>query len=646
VTAAFRLGIDFGTSNTVSVLCWPDGRVKPLLFDGSPLLPSAVFLDDAGRLLVGRDAQLSARADPSRFEPNPKRGIDGGAVLLGEVEVPMPQVVAAVLRRVRVEADRVTGAAARETCLTHPASWGRPRRQVLLDAAVAAGLGEVRLVSEPIAAAGYFLRHSSTPVPPGRSIVVYDLGAGTFDVSVVRRDPAGFTVLASDGLPDVGGLDIDAALVGYFGAVYGVRQPENWQRLEQPGTAADRRARRQLWEDVRAAKELLSRSGSTVVFLNGIDVEVHLGREQLDQLATGLLRRTADLTRVAIRRAGVEVADLAGIFLVGGSSRMPLVATLLHRTIGIPPLVLEQPELVVAEGGAVALAEPAPDRRPPPRPPRLEPADPADAWPRDDHGEPDHDEPDADEPDADDGDDPGDSEEPGEVDQGESDQDQADEETDGGPGQARSGGGSSGWLWRPFIDQLALGRPWREVPFHPIVISLPSQDGYTMRAFLSNDQKATFLGDADGPLLFRSTAGLSRYLVRSDEHFLARLRGWDTVRQWVGDAAIEPDPDDRFELDLITYNLRFSPAEWIPRLLIRGRDLAAQLAIFFDLDDVSALLATGSELDRLDDILREIDRSVLGRRARRQLDTIDPSRVRAQWSRIIRHIEQAANWRD
>jgi actin-like ATPase involved in cell morphogenesis len=632
VTAAFRLGIDFGTSNTVAVLCWPDGRARPLLFDGSPLLPSAVFLDDAGRLLVGRDAQLSARADPSRFEPNPKRGIDSGAVLLGEVEVPVPRVVAAVLRRVGVEADRVIGAAARETCLTHPASWGRPRRRVLLDAAAAAGLGEVRLVPEPIAAAEYFLRHSSTPVPPGRSIVVYDLGAGTFDVSVVRREPTSFTVLASDGLPDVGGLDIDAALVGYFGAVYGVQQPENWQRLEQPRTAGDRRAHRQLWEDVRAAKELLSRSGSTVVFLNGIDVEVQLGREQLDQLATGLLRRTVDLTRVAIRRAGVEVADLAGLFLVGGSSRMPLVATLLHRTIGIPPLVLEQPELVVAEGGAAVLAEPTPIRQPPPLPPRPGSADPADSWPRDDE---DDDRDGAGEEDS--------GEEPDEVEEGD---DEVHADDGPVPAPARSGGGSAAWLWRPFIDQMTLGRPWREVPFHPIVISLPSDDGYTMRAFLRGDHAATFLGDSGGPLLFRSTEGLARYLVQADDHFLARLPGWDQVRRWVADAAIEPDTDDRFELDLITYNLRFSPAEWMPRLLIRGRDLAAQLAIFFDLDDISTLLATGSELDRLDDILREIDRSVVGRRARRQLDTIDPRRVIAQWSRIVRRIDQAARWRD
>src|SRR3954465_4676828 len=80
------LGIDFGTSNTVAVARWPDGRARPLLVDGSPLLPSAVYAEPGGELNVGRDAVHSARLDPARFEPNPKRRIDDGTVLLGEQE--------------------------------------------------------------------------------------------------------------------------------------------------------------------------------------------------------------------------------------------------------------------------------------------------------------------------------------------------------------------------------------------------------------------------------------------------------------------------------------------------------------------------------------------------------------------------------
>src|SRR5919112_3308911 len=105
----FRLGIDFGTSNTVAVLRWPDGRTRPLLFDGQPLLPSGVLLDEAGRLHVGRDAQRLAQADPARYEPNPKRRIDEPAVLLGDREVHTVDLLAAILAAVARAAVEAVG---------------------------------------------------------------------------------------------------------------------------------------------------------------------------------------------------------------------------------------------------------------------------------------------------------------------------------------------------------------------------------------------------------------------------------------------------------------------------------------------------------------------------------------------------------
>src|SRR5256885_16521525 len=106
VTSMRVLGIDFGTSNTVSMLRMPDGRLRPLLFDGGTLMPTAVYLTAEGQLLVGRDAERHARGDPSRFEPNPKRRIGDRTVLLGDRELPVPPVVAAVLGPVAAEARR------------------------------------------------------------------------------------------------------------------------------------------------------------------------------------------------------------------------------------------------------------------------------------------------------------------------------------------------------------------------------------------------------------------------------------------------------------------------------------------------------------------------------------------------------------
>src|ERR1044071_5907330 len=121
------LGVDFGTSNTVAVARWPDGRARPILVDGSPLLPSAVFAELDGTLVVGRDAVHSARIDPVRFEPNPKRRIDDGLVLLGEQEFPVVELIAAVLARVVEEWQRAVGPVAHETTLTCPATWGSTR---------------------------------------------------------------------------------------------------------------------------------------------------------------------------------------------------------------------------------------------------------------------------------------------------------------------------------------------------------------------------------------------------------------------------------------------------------------------------------------------------------------------------------------
>ncbi len=112
------LGIDFGTSNTVAVARWPDGRARPLLVDGSPLLPSAVYVEPDGQIIVGLDAVHSARLDPARFEPNPKRRIDDGSALLGDRELPVVDLIAAVLVRVADEWHRAVGPVRPEVTLT------------------------------------------------------------------------------------------------------------------------------------------------------------------------------------------------------------------------------------------------------------------------------------------------------------------------------------------------------------------------------------------------------------------------------------------------------------------------------------------------------------------------------------------------
>ncbi|GAB3844764.1 hypothetical protein ACFPIJ_56920 [Dactylosporangium cerinum] len=134
------LGIDFGTSHTVASVVFPDGRSEALLFDSSPLLASGVYADN-GKLLVGRDGERAARMNPAPYEPNPKRRIDDGVLLLGSAEIPVIEAVGAVLGRVRQEARRVLGASPSKVVLTHPAAWAQPRQSLLAAAAMSAGLG-------------------------------------------------------------------------------------------------------------------------------------------------------------------------------------------------------------------------------------------------------------------------------------------------------------------------------------------------------------------------------------------------------------------------------------------------------------------------------------------------------------------------
>jgi actin-like ATPase involved in cell morphogenesis len=350
--SGYRLAVDFGTSNTTAVVRGLDRTTRPLYFDGSPILPSAVYASVDGNLVTGQDALHLALRQPECFEPYPKQHMAEGSVLLGHREVEVVDLVAAILRRVAEESTRVAGGPPTELVLTHPEGWASARRASLVTAADRAGLPVPRLLSEPVAAAACFVREAG-PVQAGKNILVYDFGAGTFDASVVRRTADGrFEVFASEGLSDVGGLDIDELIVSHAGEVVSRDAPEQWHRLRHPRDESDRRARWQLWESARRAKEQLSRLPATYLHVPVVERNIPLGREELERLAYPVINRTVSVARRALSAADVEPGMLAGVFLVGGSSRMPLVATLLHRAFTVPPHVLEQPELVVAEGAA------------------------------------------------------------------------------------------------------------------------------------------------------------------------------------------------------------------------------------------------------------------------------------------------------
>jgi molecular chaperone DnaK len=366
-----RVAVDFGTTSTCAAAS-VDGRApQVVVVDGAPLVPSAVYVTADGTLFVGHEADRQAAMDPSRYEPHPKRRIDEAELLLGNTVLPVIGVVRAVLRRVLQEARRLAGGApVDQLVLTHPADWGAARTQKLRRCAH--GLAaDVVLVPEPVAAAVFHTQ--SHAVPDGGCLAVLDLGGGTVDASVVRRTGGGFHVLGTRGDPNFGGADIDQALLEHVGAQVADQDPEAWRRLVDGRELADRRRRRVLRQDVRGAKETLSRHTYADVPMPSPFPDAHVTRDDLERLIASPMRRTVALVAKTVADARLQPEQLVGVFLVGGSSRIPMVSRLLHERLGVVPVTLDQPETVVCRGALHAvMADPdhtaaAPSKTVPPQ---------------------------------------------------------------------------------------------------------------------------------------------------------------------------------------------------------------------------------------------------------------------------------------
>ncbi|NIH82650.1 type VII secretion-associated protein [Amycolatopsis viridis] len=369
-----RVAVDFGTSSTCVVAALNGRPPQVVVVDGQPLMSSAVYAAPDGTVFVGQEADRQAAMDPSRYEPNPKRRIDEGELLLGDRVLRVTDVVRAVLGRAVAEARRLASNAEVDLLvLTHPAEWGAVRTRLLRQAA--SGLArEVTLVPEPVAAAVF---HAATFAPeeinsdrtveistrPGATLAVLDLGGGTVDVSVVSRVSGnrGFQVLATRGDPSFGGADVDQLLLEHVGGLVSSVDPSAWRQLVEGRELTERRRRRVLRQDVRGAKETLSRHAYTDVPMPPPFADAHVTREDLERLVAAPLGRAVELTCAAIEDAGLRPKQLTAIFLVGGSSRIPMISRLIHERTGVVPTTLDQPETVVARGALLAVQK-APER--------------------------------------------------------------------------------------------------------------------------------------------------------------------------------------------------------------------------------------------------------------------------------------------
>ena len=348
------LGIDFGTTFTCAAVREGD-QVRELHLDGSTRMPSAVLLDGEN-IIVGRAAESRAPLAPECFERTPKRYMQTGdeGILLGTTYVPIARLVGAVLRAVWDEAlAQHGGRHPEETRLTHPAAWQSDRRQLLLDAAAEAGIPEPVLLPEPEAAAIFLARDDpSAALGQGSLSCVLDLGGGTFDVSVLRRTGNRFRVVGQSlGLDRTGGETFDDLLHHELGSSLG---PETWDRL-QHGDGEWLWANLELRRRVREAKEAVSKEPThPIVVPAPVSQELQVTRDGFERLIEDDVEEALDLAERALAQAGVAPSQLSAVYLVGGSSRIPLVRRRVAERFGRADRE-KDPKSVVAQG-AVAFS--------------------------------------------------------------------------------------------------------------------------------------------------------------------------------------------------------------------------------------------------------------------------------------------------
>jgi len=343
------VGIDLGTTNS-EIAVVEDGRPRVLAEAGDPILPSVVGLADDGRLLVGTAARNQWVVAPDRTVKSIKRKMGQDVkVRLGADEFTPQEISAMILRALKERAERELGVPVRKAVVTVPAFFNDSQRQATRAAGELAGLDVVRIINEPTAAALTYDPDQSR----AERILVYDLGGGTFDVSVVHTEAGVVEVLASHGDTQLGGDDFDDLLLDAVA--------DDFAEMYEVDLRADRVARARLLRAVEEAKKTLSDHPFARLdeeFIAEKDgVPLHLSTEvdraAFEALIRPLLDRTMECVQRALDDARLTAAQIDRVVLVGGSTRTPLVGHLLEERLGQPPHREVNPDLCVALGAAV-----------------------------------------------------------------------------------------------------------------------------------------------------------------------------------------------------------------------------------------------------------------------------------------------------
>ena len=345
------IGIDLGTTNScVSVL---EGGEPTVIAnaEGNRTTPSIVGFTKAGERLVGETAKRQAITNPDRTIASIKRhmGSDYKVNIDGKDYTPQ-DISAMILSKLKADAESYLGEKVTEAVITVPAYFSDAQKQATKDAGTIAGLDVKRIVNEPTAAA---FAYGLDKEDGNQKIMVYDLGGGTFDVSILDIGDGVFEVLATNGDTKLGGDDFDNALMNFMADQFA---KENGVDLR-----ADKMSLQRLKEAAEKAKKELSASQTTNVNLPFITVNadgpLHLNmditRAKFDQLTSDLVARTIDPMKKAMADAGVTMSDLNKVILVGGSTRIPAVQEAVKNVTGKDPFKGINPDECVSVGAAI-----------------------------------------------------------------------------------------------------------------------------------------------------------------------------------------------------------------------------------------------------------------------------------------------------
>ena len=361
------VGIDLGTTNSLVAIIHPETR-KPVALkehDGSSLVPSIIYFSPDGQIKVGEAALPFLLSDPKRTIFSAKRlmgkryddlhqhaafytykVIDNDSDGMVKVQVddqfysPV-ELSSLILKELKLRAEHILKTNVSKAVITVPAYFNDAQRQATRDAGKLAGLDVLRIINEPTAASlAYGLDQQGGQSEP--LVAVYDLGGGTFDISILRMSDGVFEVLSTNGDTYLGGDDIDRSILNYWAKQLGwdeadhTADPERWQQLRLKAELAKKQlSASSIWED---------KIGELVLSLT---------RENLEALTRPLLEKTLVSCAAALKDAGIKKSDLQSVVMVGGSTRMPMIREAVSEFFGLEVNTSVHPDEVVALGAAI-----------------------------------------------------------------------------------------------------------------------------------------------------------------------------------------------------------------------------------------------------------------------------------------------------